>query len=421
MSIDHLSPQEKRALLEKLLRQRVASYRPDLDADARLDVVPAGDAVDPSAEPREIFLTGATGFVGAFVLRELLDHTRACILCLVRAADEEEGRRRVETNLRSYDLSLAGLDERVVPVPGDLETAGLGVTPERWASLVQRVDAVYHVAAQVNLAYDYQQLKPANVEGTRNILRLAAAGRVKPLHYLSSYAVFDSIQNIGKVFSEDDEPVAHEQLSTGYAESKWVAEMMVRRASAAGVPAAVYRVGWVIGDSRTGAWKPADFIPRLLKVAVEAGMCCDFGTFTMTPVDYVGRALVYLASRPDSLGQVFHLSNGKRYASRSLLAWVRAGGYDLREVTLEEWQRKLSGSSQELSLAPMLFLLGGDISRWLSNEPNFDVNRTRHQLASSGIACPDLDAKGMAVYLSRLVASGHLPPAHPSEPRDGRA
>src|ERR1700731_2356622 len=118
MTIDHLSQQEKRALLEKLLRQRMASVRPDLDADARVDVVPAGDAVDPSAEPREIFLTGATGFVGAFVLRELLDHTRACIHCLVRAADEEEGRRRIETNLGSYGLSLEGLDQRVVPVPG---------------------------------------------------------------------------------------------------------------------------------------------------------------------------------------------------------------------------------------------------------------------------------------------------------------
>ena len=290
------------------------------------------------------------------------------------------------------------------------------MTAERWASLAQQVDAVYHVAAQVNLAYDYRKLKAANVEGTREIIRLAAARRVKPLHYLSSYAVFDSMQNIGKVFSEDDEPVGHERLSTGYAESKWVAEVMVRRAHAARVPAAVYRVGWVIGDSRTGAWKPADFIPRLLKVAVEAGMCCDFGTFTMTPVDYLARALVYLAARPDSLGQVFHLSNGKRYASRSLLAWVRAGGYDLQEVTLEEWQRQLSGSSQELSLTPMLFFLGdagggmSQLSRWLSNEPDVDVSRTRRLLTPSGIVCPDLDAKGMAVYLSRLVASGHLPP-----------
>src|SRR5262249_21711943 len=157
-----------------------------------------------------------------------------------------------------------------------------------------------------------------------------------------------------------------EQLSTGYAESKWVAEVMVRRAHAAGVPTAVYRVGWVIGDGRTGAWKPADFIPRLLKVAVEAGRCCGFCPFTINPGDYVARALVCLAARPESLGQVFHLSNGKRYASRSLFAWVRAGGYDLREVTLEEWQRQLSGSSQELSLTPMLFFLGdarGGMSR----------------------------------------------------------
>ena len=126
MSIEHLSHQEKRALLEKLLRKRMESAWPDLDADARVDVVPAGDAVDPNAEPREIFLTGATGFVGAFVLRELLDQTGARIHCLVRAADEEEALRRVETNLRSYDVWPEGLNERVVPVPGDLATPDSG-------------------------------------------------------------------------------------------------------------------------------------------------------------------------------------------------------------------------------------------------------------------------------------------------------
>lgn len=416
MNIDGLSPQEKRALLEKLLRERMGSLRPDLEADARVELVPAAEDFDPRAEPQEIFLTGATGFVGAFVLRELLDRTRARVHCLVRAADEEDGRRRIEANLRSYDLSCAGLQERVAPVPGDLEKPGLGLDPDQWNALGDRVHAIYHVAAQVNLAYAYRELKPANVEGTREIIRLAASRCLKPLHYLSSYAVFDSMQNVGRVFSEDDEPVGHEQLSTGYAESKWVAEKMVRHAHAAGVPAAIYRVGWVIGESRTGAWKASDFIPRLLKVAVEARTCCDFGTFTMTPVDYVARALVHLASRPDSLGQVFHLSNGTRYASRSLFEWVRAQGYELREVPLDAWQSQLSGSSQELSLTPLLLFLregGGGLSglaRWLSHEPNVDVARTRSLLEPSGIVCPELDAAGMAVYVSRLVAKGQLPP-----------
>jgi myxalamid-type nonribosomal peptide synthetase MxaA len=415
MSIDHLSPQEKRALLESLLRHRAGSSAIDLEAEARIDVATASAAAPPTGDPRDIFLTGATGFVGAFVLRELLDRTSARVHCLVRAADASEGRARIEENLRSYDIPAAGLDDRMVAVPGDLAQARLGLTEARWAALADGVDTIHHVAALVNLAHDYRQLKPTNVEGTREIIRLATTGRVKPLHYLSSYAVFDSMYNVGRKFSERDEPVQHERLSNGYAESKWVAEAMVRRCHVAGVPAAVYRVGWVIGDSRTGAWKSADFIPRLLKAAVETGMCCDFGTFTMTPVDYVARAFVHLAGRRDSIGQVFHLSNGVRYASRSLFAWMRAEGYDLREVTLEEWQRQLRGASQELSLTPLLLFLediGGGISRlsqWLSNEPDVDVTLTRQALAQSGVECPELDARQMAVYLERFVATGHIP------------
>jgi thioester reductase-like protein len=114
---------------------------------------------------------------------------------------------------------------------------------------------------------------------------LDSAERVKRLHYLSSYAIFDSIHNAGRIFSEGDESIQSEGLANGYSESKWVAEKMVRNCRSAGIPTSIYRVGWVVGHSQTGAWNRSDFIPRTIKAFLEVGKYCNLGTMTVTPVD----------------------------------------------------------------------------------------------------------------------------------------
>jgi thioester reductase-like protein len=416
MNIDHLSPQEKRALLDKLLRQRIQSNRADLEAEARLDLVVDSDAVDLDKEPQCAFLTGATGFVGAFVLRKLLDSTNARVYCLVRAPNSEEGQKRIKRNLESYELETSYLDSRLVPVLGDLTKPYLGLPADRFRSLARELDVIYHIAASVNLAHQYQQIKPTNVNGTREVITLAAAERVKPLHYLSSYAVFDSIHNIGRVFTEEDEPAHSEGLSNGYSQTKWVAEQMVRNCRSAGIPTCIYRVGWVVGHSLTGAWSRSDFIPRSIRAFLDLGKCCDLGRMTMTPVDYLSESLIYLSRRKESIGKVFHLSNGKQYSSHQLFNWMETFGYRLQIVSLEEWEKEIRGSSLEISLTPLLLFLEGvagsisGFSQWVSHEPSVDVARTLEELDPTGIVCPDIDEKMISRYLSYFISKGYIRP-----------
>jgi myxalamid-type nonribosomal peptide synthetase MxaA len=422
-----LTADEKRALLKKLLQDKAARARLDLRAEADVPVPAFANPVDleRSTRPRAIFLTGATGFVGAFVLRELLDRTDAEVYCLARAGDDQAARDRIERNLQGYGIWDAKLAHRIIPMAGDLANPCFGLSEPRLRHLEATIDVIYHVAAIVNLTSKYVLLKPGNVDGTRRILELAAAGQPKTLHYLSTYAVFDSIHNMRKTFIETDEPAEWKALSNGYAESKWVAETLVRRARERGLAATIYRVGWVIGHSETGAWNKSDFIPRLIKCCTLIGMGCSLGAMTLTPVDFLTTSFVTLSLQGQYLGRTFHLSNGQRYSSDDIFEWTRAFGYRLEKVTYEAWDAAVRTLGHEISVAPMLLFLeqaaGLDVrpSDWFSNEPCYDASRTLETLAREGVACPSPDSDLMAVYLAHFIRAGYLAPPAQQAPSIG--
>jgi thioester reductase-like protein len=376
------------------------------------DIRPAAQVAAPAGEPREILLTGATGFLGAFLLRDLMRTTTATIHCLVRGADQDEALDRLRTNMEWYRLWDEVDESRLSLVLGDLAEERIGLTEERFDTLARTVDAVYHNGARVHWLHPYTTLRDANVHGTEEVLRLAARHRTVPVHYVSTVGVFDGVREEGVPLKVTDPTGPAEALPSGYLQSKWVAEQLIGIARERGLPVSVYRVDVISGDTRSGACQTRDFVWLSLKgilqsAAVPVG---TGGRFHLLPVDYVSAAITTLARQRGTVGRTFHLFNQSSLSLAQCVEYLREHGYALDEQDWHSWSEKV-GASGDNALRPLLHAFEMMTSDTDGFYPPIDTSDTLAALAGTGVDCPPLTAGLFARYVEFFVEVGHFPPA----------
>jgi phthiocerol/phenolphthiocerol synthesis type-I polyketide synthase E len=404
----------------------------DLERDVQLDpsIRPESTELGDLSNPAAVVLTGATGFLGAFLLRELLDRTRATVHCLVRAGNAAEARERLLDNLAALRLGgppgglPAAALERIVAVPGDLAEPRWGLDGGDFRRLAETAEAVYHCGAWVNFTYPYRTLKPANVGGTEEALRLAALGRAKPVHFVSTLAVFGLGSFTAEGLGLEDSPLrdAH-GLGGGYAQSKWVAEKLLGLARERGIRSAIYRPGLVSGDSRTGVGNLRDLMWAFLKGCVQMGAAPDLSlAFDPVPADWLGRAVVHLSRQRASLDRAFHFFHPHPIPWRDVFRFARERGWPLELLPGTDWDRRLAAALErgdDNALAPFRpllrdGLLAADLQQ--AGTPfRFDARNARSGVAGipatpgdGGPEPPPLDAALLACYFAWFVASGFL-------------
>ncbi|MCP4104140.1 MAG: NAD-dependent epimerase/dehydratase family protein [Desulfobacteraceae bacterium] len=382
-----------------------------LDPDIRFQHPVSGNPADPEA----IFLTGATGFFGVYLLDELLRKTKADIYCLVRCKGEaESGRQRLEQNMSHYSLWREEFASRIIPVPGDLSQPMIGLSDRQFSELGERLDVIYHNGAWVNAIYPYTALKGANVDGTREVLRLAGLARTKPLHFISTIAVFfsESFNGNKRKILETDIPGPN--LKGGYKQSKWVAENLVTDARDRGLPACIFRTSRLMGHSKTGIIHNfKDLAINLLKACILMKKCPDLKTtLSLVPADYASQGIVHLSRQEKSAGKAFHIVNPHPVTWERLFEEIRSLGYPLEELPFDCWRSELrrasSGSQRSRLYSVLRFVLNSP--NFLADEkPGFDISHTLEGLAGTSIACPRVDRELVAAWFSFFQKCGYIP------------
>ncbi|MFJ8632271.1 thioester reductase domain-containing protein [Streptomyces sp. NPDC093568] len=310
----------------------LAQILADLALADRLPFVASPDPLPP----RRILLTGATGFLGSHMLLDLLRHSDAHVHCLVRAADEEAAVARLGDALKGYGLPWSSeVRRRVTVLPGDLRQPRLGLSDDVWNTLAHELDSVVGVAAAVDFLRGYQSLRAGNVLGALTLAELAATGRPKPLHHISSIAVFNEV---GIPSMGEDDPLAHaDRLVAGYDQTKWAAEVALRRARDHGLVVTALRPGGIGGHTRTGAYNPQDLSSGLISAFGRFRTVPAFRYLNAAPVDWVSRVAVAAICEPDAWGFDYNLT-GVPNTLDDVVRDMALGGMHVRVHDWDEWR-----------------------------------------------------------------------------------
>ncbi len=332
------------------------------------------------AEPSIVLLTGATGFLGRFLLLELLQRVTGRagqVVCLVRGTDDASARARLVgqfakggAELLHRFQSLTNENQLVVHA-GDQMQARLGLPDRIYEALAGRVDAVLHNGALVNHGFSYAQLFEPNVLGTVEVMRFCLEGRRKAIHFVSSSGVAAGLNRPEPILESEDAASLWPSRGVGsgpgegYATSKWASEVLLRDLhQRCGIPVTVHRCGMVLPHrSLLGQINEDDNISRLLFGVITTGLAPasfydpDFRLprhFDGIPVDVVAATLAGITMQNFEGYRTFHVSNGHWDDGVSLdriVDWVESAGHPLvRIASYDDWLARFTLALARLDL-----------------------------------------------------------------------
>lgn len=327
------------------------------------EIVPPNVYTPSAVAPRSVLLTGATGFLGAFLLDELMRQTDATVYCLVRAKDAEDGLARLRDNLGGYQLWKDEFAERIVPVIGDMGLANMGISEEARTDLASRIDAIYHCAARVSWLLPYSHLRDTNVGGLVQILRLACAGRTLPVHYVSSlgtafmrpFEYHEMVEWVTRTSGLGTESIL--ELPLGYLESKWVNMHIVAKARERGIPISLYAPGLIGGHSVSGAdsLSESQFLHALIKGSAQLGGFPDAEGWRFIPVDQTAKRIIGCSLRPESHNMDLYLDSTTLIDPNTMVDVLRSYGYDVKLVPFAIWRQRVLDLADTHDTANALF------------------------------------------------------------------
>ena len=199
-----------------------------------------------------IFLTGATGLIGSYLLKLLLEDGHK-VFVLARSRDNKTAQERVHDICRFWDKEVLNKNfNNLVVLEGDITKDDLGLRREIGAMLGSEVEAIFHCAANTKFSLSLEPLRKVNVEGTRNVLKWGLEwnkkGRLQRVVHLSTVFIYGDYKGL---FSENDLDLG-QKFYIAYEQSKFEGEKVVNIYRKKGLWVDIFRPPVVVGESKTG-------------------------------------------------------------------------------------------------------------------------------------------------------------------------
>lgn len=365
---------------------------------------------------RSIFLTGCTGFLGSHILSDLCQTSSVeKIYCLVRAKSIKEAKEKIEKNMNRYCLKVEM--SKIRPILGDLALKNLGLSEDKFDQLSIKIDLIIHNGAQVNHILNYDALRAANVNATIELISLATAFKLKPLHFISTLsAACNHLQD--NMIKETNIELDTNEIppNDGYSQTKWVSEILLSKAQKLGLPIKIYRPGWIIGQSKTGIMSAENnHLYLLIKGCIQLGYAPNWDiNVNLMPVD-IASSFIVNTSLLDKKFQVFNLIH-----PRSNLNWKnlfhylkRHRGFQVELISSSIWLKSYVAKIDFQNAIYSIYSLyvNQDTFEWtkfLSKITQSDCKNTKQALNTYKISIHSMSEENLDTHFNYLDKSGFL-------------
>lgn len=372
---------------------------------------------------KNVFLTGATGFLGIHILKELLDRTDANIYCLVRGKDQRDAVVKLKATIENYFTSnvLNYIDNRIFVIKGDIGSNKFGLSEKTYEDLSKQIDTVIHSAALVKYFGNYSDFVNINVHGTKRIIDFSKEYN-KKLYHISSLAIAGSYLTSNKVgicdFNEEDFFIGQNYKENVYVRSKFEAEMAIYDEIKYGLDVTVLRIGNLTGRALDGQFQNNieenafyNIIKSIcqLQVIPEDQLNVDV---EFTPVDLASQSIVVLMQNKNENRLVYHILNHNEVKVKNLLNIFSELGLRVSILKSSEFHNLIKIISKDKSKKNLLNGIITDIST--NNLLNYSIpiksnsKITQKSLKKQGFVWPLISNEYIKKIINHMQIVGFI-------------
>lgn len=300
----------------------------------------------------KILILGTTGFLGAYLLKDILLKTEATIYTIVRGKDSFDAKNRLCNILNFYfgDDFYSSHKDRIVVLCGDLTKKNFGLDLKLYNILDEEIDIILNSAAMVKHMGKLSDFYNTNVQIVENIISFAKTNKSKEIHHVSTIGlVYGKREDDGKeLFTEDDCNIG-QKLNNKYLKSKLIAEERLHEARKIGIKANIYRLGGIMFDNTNGIFQKNIeenvgyiFMRAFYKLGViPKGM---EQSFEISNVNEISEAIIKLLSCNQLNNETFHVLNSNVTTASSIFDFIKED--NMKEMSVDDFEKYI-----EVSLA----------------------------------------------------------------------
>lgn len=332
-----------------------------------------------------VLLTGANGFIGTYIARELLHEKNMEVFAMVRGKNDSDSKIRLKRAWWEYPDLIDALNKGQIKIlKGDVTEKNLGLDNSLYNELVISLTHIIHTVADLRLNAPIKELRNTNVNGTKNVLQLAQ--RVDDNHSLERFSFLSTAYVAGKREGDilESDLISQEGFSSNYEKSKFEAEQEVKKSK---LPISIFRPGMVVGDSETGMIKTFNtiYIPLKLYLAGELRVLpiSSSSKINLVPVDYIAQSIVNLTFNNKALNLTFHLTSPDKNLPtvKELVEYTQRWANDKLGITLPKplfvplpssWTEKIMKIMYNINNSDKSSLNSNSSSKKTKNSKGFD-------------------------------------------------